>query len=104
PPKKDTKSTKQSQKTQRKKEGDGILKAKKKKSKGKVRNKWIRQTTYKLYMEVPQKLIIPVSERPEIRGFLAKDALIELRYKGLIRQVVQHHSQIIYTTTTKSKQ
>ncbi|KAF7267553.1 hypothetical protein GWI33_019222 [Rhynchophorus ferrugineus] len=91
PPKKDSKaSAKQPQKTQKKKEGSGGGKAKKKKwSKGK---------------EVPSyKLITPsvVSERLKVRGSLARRALIELQQKGLIKQVVQHRAQLIYTRTTK---
>ncbi|VVC90594.1 unnamed protein product [Leptidea sinapis] len=81
PPKKDTKtSAKQPQKTQKKKEGSGGGKAKKK-----------------------YKLITPavVSERLKVRGSLARRALIELRDKGLIKQVVQHHGQVIYTRATK---
>ncbi|KAH8307762.1 hypothetical protein KR044_012914, partial [Drosophila immigrans] len=86
-----------------------------------------KATYEKLYKEVPAyKLITPsvVSERLKIRGSLAKRALIELREKGmlsiildiilvnvvnvlvfcipgLIKQVVQHHSQVIYTRATK---
>ncbi|XP_076657019.1 ribosomal protein S25 [Halictus rubicundus] len=112
PPKKDTKgSSKQPQKTQKKKEGGSGGKAKKKKwSKGKVRDKLNNQvlfdkSTYdKLLVEVPQyKLVTPsiVSERLKIRGSLARRALIELQQKGLIKQVVQHHAQLIYTRTTK---
>ena len=61
-------------------------------------------TYEKLLKEVPQyKLITPsiVSERLKIRGSLARRALIELQQKGLIKQVVQHHAQLIYTRTTK---
>ncbi|KAL7033522.1 hypothetical protein ACKWTF_007626 [Chironomus riparius] len=113
PPKKDTKgSAKQPQKTQKKKEGGGGGgKAKKKKwSKGKVRDKLNNQVLFdkatydKLYKEVPQyKLITPsvVSERLKVRGSLAKKALIELRDKGLIKQVVHHNAQLIFTRTTK---
>ncbi|EZA51960.1 hypothetical protein DMN91_007066 [Ooceraea biroi] len=112
PPKKDTKgSSKQPQKTQKKKEGGSGGKAKKKKwSKGKVRDKLNNQVLFdkptyeKLLKEVPQyKLITPsiVSERLKIRGSLARRALIELQQKGLIKQVVQHHAQLIYTRTTK---
>uniref|UniRef100_A0A1B0BL72 40S ribosomal protein S25 n=1 Tax=Glossina palpalis gambiensis TaxID=67801 RepID=A0A1B0BL72_9MUSC len=112
PPKKDSKSSaKQPQKTQKKKEGSSGGKAKKKKwSKGKVRDKLNNQVLFdkvtyeKLIKEVPiYKLITPsvVSERLKIRGSLAKRALIELREKGLIRQVVQHASQVIYTRVTK---
>lgn len=90
-----------------------------------------KPTYEKLYKEVPQyKLITPsvVSERLKIRGSLARRALIELREKGelihtrpsmpialdiailndfvsrpagLIKQVIQHHAQVIYTRTTK---
>lgn len=79
-------------------------------SKGKVRDKLNNQVLFdkgtydKLLKEVPQyKLITPsiVSERLKIRGSLARRALIELQQKGLIKQVVQHHAQLIYTRTTK---
>merc|ERR1712080_253300 len=38
-----------------------------------------------------------VSERLKVRGSLARRALIELMEKGLIKQVVAHSSQMIYT-------
>ncbi|KAF7996906.1 hypothetical protein HCN44_002552 [Aphidius gifuensis] len=112
PPKKDSKSSsKQPQKTQKKKEGGAGGKAKKKKwSKGKTRDKlnnavlFDKGTYEKLLKEVPQyKLITPsiVSERLKIRGSLARRALHELQHKGLIKQVVQHSAQLIYTRTTK---
>merc|ERR1712141_45041 len=85
-------------------------KAKKKKwSKGKVRDKlnnlilFDKPTYEKLYKEVPNyKLITPavVSERLKIRGSLARRALIELKSKGLIKEVVKHSSQVIYTRAT----
>ncbi|KAK9882493.1 hypothetical protein WA026_021840 [Henosepilachna vigintioctopunctata] len=114
PPKNDVKGgAKQLQKTQKKKEGSGGGKAKKKKwSKGKVRDKLNNQVLFdkatheKLYKEVPSyKLIIPsvVSERLKVRGSLATRALIELQQKGLIKQVVQHRAQLIYTRTTKGE-
>ncbi|CAG2174486.1 unnamed protein product, partial [Oppiella nova] len=59
----------------------------------------------KFVKEVPSyKLITPsvVSERLKIRGSLARKALLELHEKGLIRQVIKHHSQTIYTRTTKA--
>merc|ERR1711964_312468 len=100
-PKKDAKSSKTPSKA----------KAKKKKwSKGKVRDKLnnlvlFDQATYdKLYKEVPAyKLITPavVSERLKIRGSLARKALNELQQAGLIKQVVKHSAQLIYTRTTK---
>ncbi|XP_075222743.1 ribosomal protein S25 [Lycorma delicatula] len=113
PPKKDAKgsSSKQPQKTQKKKEGGSGGKAKKKKwSKGKVRDKLNNQVLFdkptydKLLKEVPQyKLITPsiVSERLKVRGSLARRALIELLQKGLIKQVIKHHAQVIYTRVTK---
>jgi small subunit ribosomal protein S25e len=63
------------------------------------------KATYdKLIKEVPSyKLITPavVSERLKIRGSLARKALQELHEKGLIKLVSKHHSQRIYTRTTK---
>merc|ERR1712032_532283 len=88
-----------------KKDGAGGKPKKKKWSKGKVRDKLnnlilFDQPTYeKLYKEVPNyKLITPavVSERLKIRGSLARRALIELKSKGLIKEVVKHSSQVIY--------
>merc|ERR1712233_288770 len=54
----------------------------------------------KLYKEVPTyKLITPsiVSERLKVRGSLARRALLELESKNLIKLVVAHSSQMIYT-------
>eukprot|EP00178_Gracilaria_changii_P006478 TRINITY_DN2122_c0_g2_i1.p1 TRINITY_DN2122_c0_g2~~TRINITY_DN2122_c0_g2_i1.p1 ORF type:complete len:128 (-),score=30.28 TRINITY_DN2122_c0_g2_i1:9-362(-) len=97
----------------KKKEGSSGGKAKKKKwSKGKVRDKLnnlvlFDAATYdKLLKEVPSyKLITPsvVSERLKVRGSLARKALKELQEKGLIKQVVKHHSQLIYTRATKAE-
>uniref|UniRef100_A0A1B6EP59 40S ribosomal protein S25 n=1 Tax=Cuerna arida TaxID=1464854 RepID=A0A1B6EP59_9HEMI len=112
PPKKDAKGgSKQPQKTQKKKEGSSGGKAKKKKwSKGKTRDKLANnvlfdKTAYdKLYKEVTHyKLITPaiVSERLKVRGSLARAALEELESKGLIKLVVRHHAQRIYTRVTK---
>merc|ERR1712087_405681 len=94
-------------KNPKKKEGGGGGKAKKKKwSKGKTRDKlnnlvlFDKPTYEKLLKEVPTyKLITPsiVSERLKVRGSLARKALDELTAKGLIKQVVQHHAQQIYT-------
>ena len=65
------------------------------------------QATYdKLLKEVPSyKLITPsvVSERLKVRASLAKKALEELAEKGLIKLVVKHAAQIIYTRTTKAE-
>merc|ERR1712071_272562 len=110
-PKKDANNSKTPSKAPAKKKEGGGGKAKKKKwSKGKVRDKLndlvlFDQSTYdKLYKEVPDyKLITPavVSERLKIRGSLARKALNELQHKGLIKQVVKHSAQLIYTRTTK---
>merc|ERR1711997_1276768 len=99
--KKDTKTaSKAPAKAPKKKEGSGGGKAKKKKwSKGKTRDK--------LYKEVPTyKLITPsiVSERLKVRGSLARKALIELHAKGLIKQIVNHSAQMIYTRVTKDNE
>jgi len=102
-PKKDAKTP---AKTPKKKEGSGGKAKKKKWSKGKTRDKlnnlvlFDKATYDKLYKEVPTyKLITPsiVSERLKVRGSLARRALIELTEKGLIKQVVAHSSQMIYT-------
>merc|ERR1711893_237861 len=97
----------------KKKEGGSGGKAKKKKwSKGKVRDKLnnlvlFDEVTYdKMLKEVPSyKLITPsvVSERMKISGSLARRALDDMHQKGIIRQVVKHHSQLVYTRTTKSE-
>merc|ERR1719347_210083 len=93
-------------KTPKKKEGGGGKAKKKKWSKGKTRDKlnnlvlFDKNTYDKLYKEVPTyKLITPsiVSERLKVRGPLARKALIELQDKGLIKLVVAHSSQMIYT-------
>merc|ERR1739838_433409 len=77
--------------------------------KGKVRDKlnnlvlFDAATQEKFLKEVPSyKLITPavVSERLKIRGSLARKALIDLHKKGLVRQVVKHSSQVIYTRNT----
>ncbi|XP_053206288.1 40S ribosomal protein S25-like isoform X2 [Panonychus citri] len=108
PPKKDA-GKKTDTKAPKKKEGGGGKAKKKKWSKGKVRDKlnnlvlFDKATYDKLLKEVPSyKLITPsvVSERMKIRGSLARKALEELASKGLIKQVIKHHSQIIYTRNT----
>ncbi|CAO2631384.1 40S ribosomal protein S25 [Lemmus lemmus] len=85
-------------------------KAKKKWSKGKVRDKlnnlvlFDKATYDKLCKEVSNyKLITPavVSERLKIRGSLARAALQELLSKALIKLVSKHRAQVIYTRNTK---
>merc|ERR1719295_2293559 len=112
--KKDPKaSSKTPAKTPKKKEGGGGKAKKKKWSKGKSRDKLnnlvlFDKVTYdKLYKEVPTyKLITPsiVSERLKVRGSLARKALIELEEKGLIKTVVNHRAQMIYTRVTKDNE
>jgi small subunit ribosomal protein S25e len=111
-PPKDNK--KKPEKAPKKKEGGSGGKAKKKKwSKGKVRDKlnnlvlFDKATYEKLLKEVPSyKLITPsiLSERLKIRGSLAKKAITELLNQGLIKPVVTHHAQLIYTRTTKTEE
>ena len=60
-------------------------------------------TYEKLQKEVPSyKLITPaiVSDRLRIRGSLARRAIADLEKKGLIKAVVHHHAQMIYTRAT----
>ncbi|CAI5449543.1 unnamed protein product [Caenorhabditis angaria] len=95
----------------KKKEGSGGGKAKKKKwSKGKVRDKLnnmvlFDQATYdKLYKEViTYKLITPsvISERLKVRASLANAGLKELEAKGLVKCIVRHHGQVVYTRATR---
>merc|ERR1711997_293556 len=114
PPKKPDPKGKTPAKSQKPKPAGSGGKAKKKKwSKGKVRDKlnnmvlFDKPTYDKLYKEVPTyKLITPsvVSERLKVRVSLARAALAELSKKGLIRQVVQHSAQLIYTRVTKDEE
>merc|ERR1712116_68451 len=109
-PKKDSKTP---AKTPKKKEGGGGKAKKKKWSKGKSRDKlnnlvlFDKNTYDKLYKEVPSyKLITPsiVSERLKVRGSLAKRALDEMHEKGLIKLVLSHHAQMIYTRMIGDKE
>merc|ERR1712003_132714 len=106
-------SAKTPAKTPKKKEGGGGKAKKKKWSKGKTRDKlnnlvlFDKATYDKLYKEVPTyKLITPsiVSERLKVRGSLARRALLELTEKGLIKPVVAHRAQFIYTRVTKDNE
>ncbi len=59
-----------------------------------------KATYEKLQKEVPKyKLITPsvVSERLKVRVSLANRALEEMASKGLIREVLKHHAQRVYT-------
>jgi|UniRef100_A0A914QLN9 small subunit ribosomal protein S25e len=91
--------------------GGGGGKAKKKKwSKGKVRDKLnnavlFDKATYDKFAKeiISVKLITPsvVSERFKIRASLAKQALRQLQANGLIKPVVTHSKQVVYTRSTK---
>jgi small subunit ribosomal protein S25e len=97
----------------KKEKGAGGGKAKKKKwSKGKVRDKLNNAVLFdkvsyeKLYKEiVTSKLITPsvVSERLKVRASLATAALRQLQNEGLIKCVVKHGSQMVYTRATKAE-
>ena len=113
PAKKDPKKDTKGKAPAKKKEGSSGGKAKKKKwSKGKVREKlqnlvlFDKETLSSLQKQVPNyKLITPsvLSERLKIRGSLARKALKELEAKGLIKKVVKHHAQLVYTKTKRDE-
>ena len=95
-----------------KKAGGGGGKAKKKKwSKGKVKEKlqslvlFDKATYDKMIADVPkQKLITPsiISEKLKVNGSLARKAVKELMSKNLIRPILTHSSQAIYTRATNT--
>merc|ERR1719248_61059 len=106
-PKKDDKK-----KAPAKSAGGGGGKAKKKKwSKGKVKEKLANlvlfdKTTYeKMLTDVPkQKLITPsiISEKLKVNGSLARKAVKELLSKNLIRPILTHKHQSIFTRITNT--
>ena len=62
-----------------------------------------KQVYEKLLVEVPKyKMITPsiLSDRMRIGGSLARAAIHELAAKGLIRPLVKHSKQLIYTRAT----
>eukprot|EP00043_Microstomoeca_roanoka_P020629 m.253531 g.253531 ORF g.253531 m.253531 type:complete len:90 (-) comp17210_c0_seq1:857-1126(-) len=84
----------------------------KKWSKGKTRDKLNNECLFKkdvydrLMKEVPSyKLITPaiVSDRLKIKASLARRALRTLLSKGLIREVVRHNGQRIYTRAVSNE-
>jgi len=87
-------------------------KAKKKKwSKGKVKEKLANlvlfdKTTYeKMLTDVPkQRLITPsiISEKLKVNGSLARKAVKELMSKNLIREILTHKHQAIYTRASNN--
>merc|ERR1719473_1860473 len=106
-PKKDDKKAKPA-----KPAGSGGGKAKKKKwSKGKVKEKlanlvlFDKATYEKMLSDVPkQKLITPsiISEKLKVNGSLARKAVRELVSKNLIRPILTHKQQAIYTRATNT--
>merc|ERR1711935_732415 len=94
------------------KAGSGGGKAKKKKwSKGKVKEKlanlvlFDKATYEKMLTDVPkQKLITPsiISEKLKVNCSLARKAVRELVSKNLIRPILQHKQQSIYTRVTNA--
>ena len=107
PPKKDDKKAKPAGKS-----GGGGGKAKKKKwSKGKVKEKLQNLVLFdkisyeRCLNDIPkQKLITPsiISEKLKVNGSLARKAVKELISKNLIRPVLTHSSQTIYTRATNT--
>ena len=94
------------------KSGGGGGKAKKKKwSKGKVKEKlanavlFDKATYERMLNDTPkQKLITPsiISEKLKVNGSLARKAVKELMSKNLIRPILTHSSQAIYTRATNT--
>ncbi|KAI8909196.1 ribosomal protein S25, partial [Gorgonomyces haynaldii] len=86
--------------------------AKKKWSKGRVKDKannavvFDKPTYEKLFKEVPTyKLVSPsiLVDRLKINGSLARAAITELEKQGIIKAVLLHGSQKIYTRATKAE-
>eukprot|EP01118_Nematostelium_gracile_P002503 TRINITY_DN12727_c0_g1_i2.p1 TRINITY_DN12727_c0_g1~~TRINITY_DN12727_c0_g1_i2.p1 ORF type:complete len:141 (-),score=51.84 TRINITY_DN12727_c0_g1_i2:114-536(-) len=102
-------SKKDDKKDKAKPSASGAKQKKKKWSKSKTKDKvqnlvvFDKPTYDKLLKEIPSsKLITPavVSERLKINGSLARRALRDLVTKGLIKPVVEHNRQLIYTRTS----
>ncbi|KXZ55502.1 hypothetical protein GPECTOR_2g1051 [Gonium pectorale] len=83
----------------------------KKWSKGKMKEKVNNAVLFdkavyeKLLNEVPKyKMISPsvLADRLRIGGSLARAAIKELVNKGLIKPLVAHHSQLVYTRATSA--
>merc|ERR1711934_133849 len=111
PPKKDA-GKKKDDGGKKKAAGTGGGKAKKKKwSKGKVKDKlsnlvlFDKATYDKMLADVPkQKLITPsiISEKLKVNGSLARKAVRELTAKNLIRPILTHANQQIFTRATNT--
>lgn len=86
---------------------------KKKWSKGKVKDKannavvFDKPTYEKLFKEVPTYKLVSTAvlvDRLRINGALARAAIKELEAQGLIKPVLIHGAQTIYTRSTKSEE
>eukprot|EP01116_Phalansterium_solitarium_P004829 TRINITY_DN15_c0_g1_i1.p1 TRINITY_DN15_c0_g1~~TRINITY_DN15_c0_g1_i1.p1 ORF type:complete len:109 (+),score=33.86 TRINITY_DN15_c0_g1_i1:38-328(+) len=93
------------------KEAAGGKQKKKKWSKAKTREKVVNAVLFdkagydKLLKEIPSaKFISPatVSDRLKINGSLARRAIKDLEAKGLIKRIVHHGAQLIYTRATSA--
>merc|ERR1712184_112120 len=82
---------------------------KKKWSKGKSRDKLSNAVLFdpelykKIVADVPKQRVITianVSEKFRLNGSLARETLLHLHSKGLIREVSKHNSMLIYTRVT----
>jgi small subunit ribosomal protein S25e len=87
--------------------------AKKKWSKGRVKDKannqvvFDKQTYDRLFKEVPTFKLITTSilvDRLKINGSLARLAIKELSSQGLIKPVVLHGSILVYTRATHAEE
>ncbi|KAF5829190.1 component of cytosolic 80S ribosome and 40S small subunit [Dunaliella salina] len=94
-------------KEQKTKEAKALAAANSGKNKEKVNNMVLfdKPVYDKMLVEVPKyKMVTPsiLSDRLRINGSLARAAIQELHSKGLIRPVVLHASQQIYTRVTQA--
>ncbi|KAJ9123112.1 hypothetical protein QFC22_001303 [Naganishia vaughanmartiniae] len=82
--------------------GSSLFYSKKKKwSKGKVKDK--ANNAVMIFKEVPTYKMISQSiliERMKINGSVARKAMRTLEAQGLIKKVVQHHGQWVFTRAT----
>ena len=61
----------------------------------------------KVVKEVPTYRVITQStliDRMKINGSLARKAIAHLEKEGLIKRVVHHHAQLVYTRATAAKE
>jgi small subunit ribosomal protein S25e len=97
----------------KKKTKNFFMAAKKKWSKGRVKDKannavvFDKPTYERLFKEVPTYKLVSTSvlvDRLRINGSLARAAIKELEKQGLIKPVVLHGAQILYTRATKGEE